>query len=866
LALLFLGILFAAADSSSAAPPTAPAPPKEYKVHVRYRIHAQGNARLTQFFSMVRYLEQLGFQKDPGQENEPEDPEQTLLTGAMAAAGVPKLLTERHVLALLLIPADYALPTEGDQLVKVQLQLKSGLPLERQRLLADQTRELLAGIGFQEAVGYDNRGHTRLVGLIARANLDQLLEDLRWQGNGWLTPAVPVALLPLPIRSMWPVLTAEVLPEPNGIPPAKQIAAMPTPNPQDDLVKIAPELRGLLKQTEPRAVELLYVTAPPGYDTAWQRALLRSAAGLEIQGQLGQWVTVKVPPDQVAALARLPYIRSLRVPRAAAVQPVSTAGQVDLQAALTASGVARLHQQGRRGKGVRVAVIDGDFRGYRGLVGGPLPATTQLVDMTAEGEADIQPRGAAEGGPALGHGTQIALALAAAAPDVDLTLVRIDPEAPYQFLAVAQYINGDPVQSLSLENRRAELVAAAASIESRRGQMLEERKKVLENFGQDKASEELRQAFFKKEAELDKEDQELERRQTRFLNLNRALLNLKCIRIVACGLLWDDAFAVDGGSVLSRYFDGRQFGAALWFQAAGNTHGQSWAGLFRDVDGNGVMEFAGPEVPLPAQHWTRELNFLAWQPLSGPARVDLPKTRLRVAVQWREPHDPTFSGSNVDAYRVPLANLRLVVLRQRDPSGTQLPADDLEVVAQSAGLPQRLDVSPNSAMYEQVVEFDVDPPGRYALRLEGRVPNSIRPVQEPLLPSMQVNWELRPRLFLNVVNAAMREQGTVVFQDFQSEQGSIGVPADARQVLSVGTADLSGKPERFSSRGSVLEQQLRRKPDLLSFAVHAGPLAEGNVGLGSGLAAGFAAGAAALQMSGDLAAAELQRRLRLRAP
>ena len=77
---------------------------------------------------------------------------------------------------------------------------------------------------------------------------------------------------------------------------------------------------------------------------------------------------------------------------------------------------------------------------------------------------------------------------------------------------------------------------------------------------------------------------------------------------------------------LSRYFDDRPFRAALWFQSVGNTRGQSWAGLFRDVDGNGVLEFAaaGPDSkdgmsrPLPGR-WTSELNFLSWQPHDGPA-------------------------------------------------------------------------------------------------------------------------------------------------------------------------------------------------------------------------------------------------------
>ena len=41
------------------------------------------------------------------------------------------------------------------------------------------------------------------------------------------------------------------------------------------------------------------------------------------------------------------------------------------------------------------------------------------------------------------------------------------------------------------------------------------------------------------------------------------------------------------------------------------------------------------------------------------------KARLRVTVQWREPHEPSFFGDPGDPYRLnPLAALRLMVLRQ----------------------------------------------------------------------------------------------------------------------------------------------------------------------------------------------------------
>ncbi len=135
------------------------------------------------------------------------------------------------------------------------------------------------------------------------------------------------------------------------------------------------------------------------------------------------------------------------------------------------------------------------------------------------------------------------------------------------------------------------------------------------------------------------------------------------------------------------------------------------------------MEFAPPDVLLPSGSWSRELNFLAWQPASGKPTAELPAgARVRLTFQWREAHDPALLQTGQDPYRDPLTSVRLLVLRQPDPAGRQRPADDLEVVAQSAGAARRLDQTPTSAAYEVSVEWRVPEAGRYAVRVEGKPP------------------------------------------------------------------------------------------------------------------------------------------------
>src|SRR5262249_49287395 len=157
-------------------------------------------------------------------------------------------------------------------------------------------------------------------------------------------------------------------------------------------------------------------------------------------------------------------------------------------------------------------------------------------------------------------------------------------------------------------------------------------------------------------------------------------------------------------------------------------------------DGNGVMEFAPYSQKLKKGQWTNELNFLAWQPWDKAESPVLPEgARLRVSIQWREPHDPDYylRPGEEDFYRRPLADLRLNLLRQRDPEGKTLPGDSFDLVARSSGTPQRLEHRPGGSIYEVVLETNIEKAGRFALRVERPVgyqwflaedPNRKRPV------------------------------------------------------------------------------------------------------------------------------------------
>lgn len=847
-------------SSIKAADYPAPPSPKEYNVELRYQIYADLHQRITQFQDLVRYLESIGFRKKPAADPKAEiaDPRQTRMEGTIAAGQVRQILLDRHMKALLLIPTGLKLPEDGPKPVKVQLELVSGLPIERQRLLADQVLDKLRLLDFRKAIGYDHRGHTRLVGWIPMGNLQVLLQDLRWQPADWLAPEIPLADVPVPLRNQSPILITEVLAEPQGSP--QEPPALAPFRPEDNSQKIAPNLRHLTAQEEAvkaTRMQVILTYTPDEFEITWRREIIVAAPGIVIEGRLGSVVTVVGPPKMAVALSALPIVSAIRLPVPAMSSLRSVAVRAgDTQAIIQNSGIARLHLQGKKGQGVRVAVIDGDFRGYEKLKGKGLPASTQYVDFTAERNSTIVPDPFPGDPQAIGQGTQFAWVLALAAPEVHLTLIRVDPSCPYQVVQAARLIRGDVFRSDSLAQRDDELTVEKARLRSRREDLRLERKAVLDDFRQDEELDrdivERRKAYFKKLAQLEADERAFQQKLERFIKANEDQRALKGIQVVTCSLVWNEGYPLGGASAISRFLNDAPF-PALWFEPAGNQRGQAWAGPFRDMDGNGVMEFAPVGTPLHPDRWTSELNFLAWQPFAKKRSLEMPaKAAIRISIQWQEVHDPEFALQGDDVYREPLAKLGLAVLRQRDAAGAQLPADDLEWIARSQGTPLRIESRPDSAVYEQVLEFSVPAAGRYALQVEGQVHMGTRPPNAPSLPGIEKNWELHPRIFVEVVDEPSRLIGRPVWLDYFTDLGTIGVPSDARGSITLGAADAAGKPESFSSPGPPMHLELLVKPDALAFDQIKVEPGTGPVAFGTGLATAFAAGQAAALLSGHM--------------
>ena len=426
---------------------------------------------------------------------------------------------------------------------------------------------------------------------------------------------------------------------------------------------------------------------------------------------------------------------------------------------------------------------------------------------------------------------------------------------PFHLDDVLRYVQGGSYSN-TIEKRHGELIARAALLQVRRAELLEERRIILNDFTDDTDKREHLEflgplyAWLYSDREWhrqrmdyhDKLEAEHHLREMRFRSHLKAVSSLKGIPILVNALAFDSGFPLGATSPLSRVLDDPN--GPLWFQAAGNTRGQSWLGPYRHTPGDPALQFSADADKLPKGRWSNEVNFLSWRTHQGETKPDLPeKTKLRITMQWREPHDPDYylRPGEPDLYATPLANMRIQLLRQRDPEAKVLPADLFDLVARTTGWPQRLEHLPNGSVYEHVLEVPLADAGRYAIRVEkqvsaqwlfvphpvrrspsfrlidGLTPTGISPLGAPCLPALEKNWELRPRIFVEVLDDTNRLQGRAIFADFATESGNIGSPADSRNVISVGAANFNRKPQPYSAFGVPAQMELARRPWLYAY-------------------------------------------------
>jgi hypothetical protein len=99
-------------------------------------------------------------------------------------------------------------------------------------------------------------------------------------------------------------------------------------------------------------------------------------------------------------------------------------------ACLARLGVDRWHRAGQRGGGVKIAILDSGFRGYRDFLGTALPA--RVTARSFRGDGNLEAKDSQ-------HGILCGEVIHALAPDAELLLANWEPDHPEQFLAAARW-------------------------------------------------------------------------------------------------------------------------------------------------------------------------------------------------------------------------------------------------------------------------------------------------------------------------------------------------------------------------------------------------------------------------------------------
>ncbi|MEZ6142018.1 MAG: hypothetical protein R3B84_15740 [Zavarzinella sp.] len=875
-----------------------PTPPEKYQVQIRYRIEGSRNVRVLQYEEMTKYFAKCGFEQTPDDDNDLAafDLTAEMMDGTAPSNNVREILKDRRVQTMLLLPDGLQMDTPTDE-YRIAIYLRQN---PSQRLLFDQALVVLKALKFSQDIGYDNRGYQLIRGRMPASEIPKLLRDLRNQPSGWFLPNTPEGVrsktlagnltggLAAPLRDVVPVVLAEVLGKYQ--PPAMLVELPPVPEDQPYQIKWTPGLRRFMADPErmeqPLRLELILSAAPEARSVTWREPF--EATGAVIEGQFGPIVSVylkssamlgKISALQSVITVRLPRTPDIdRIPMPEPKEPKPDLSEIKLpisnqqlrqatdtiQLPLTAPdadplktmGLTKLHQFGARGARQKVVIIDSDFSGWEDhLPPDPKkPNQYTLIDLTAARNRNVEP----DPMPGeLGRGAHCAKIVHLTAPDSDILMIRVAPDSAYQVSDIINFIRGTSLSMNAIKVRRDEIAFDTNALRNRRAAAIVEYNQAFADFSADAAAEKRRRDAQAAFIPLREDEEKLLARIKRLDLLEQNLIGIYGANVVLNLIHWNHGYGLDGANPFTRALDNwlvpvASFGRTrqlvrremppppVWIQAAGDNRGQSWVGRFIDRDDNGVMEFAGNDQLLANDRWSRELNFLAIDQGMSKQFLLPAGTKVRISLQWREPHDETFSE---DEYRIPILPFQVQLIKQRDPEGKTSASDEIDLVAVTEGLAERLHFEPNFAVYERMLEMTIPEDGHFAVRIVGQLPISFRPVGLPTIGDNQQNIQVFPRLFVEGMNGKR-----IILGDFASERSVVPVPAESRGVFTVGAVGSDGKPRLRTNLGAGPLAELMIKPDYYAPDQIPG-LVEEPVAYGSDVSASLAAGWSASMLS-----------------
>ncbi|MSR30214.1 MAG: hypothetical protein EXR99_01795 [Gemmataceae bacterium] len=709
------------------------------KVNLRanFRIQVFGVERLKQVNEMLIFLKNAGFTPASSEVfDELQDEKIAFLDGTISKGKEPGCLNPRWIHSVISWPEGIEPPFKEEKQVRLELVFPQPFPISKQREFYQLMQLEMKANGFQDGLGYSHQGFSRLTGNLPGISLN-LIDN----------QSVPRALGSLPggrkeLGRVLRVLGEDFMVKPRPMP----LVAM------EELAKFPPTSREWLGKNGEGNNQVLWNLVlnphPPSEQVVDQ--FKDAIPGVELEGHSGALLQIRSNAQGIQTLARHPavlFVSQAENPPPSKTQflpgdfqPLFTPGSTDLSFKFNfLQGVAP------------IAVLGADFTGWKtALPKDKYPV--RFVDYLQPRSKDFLGTPFDETSANPSRDSLLAKGVADGCPGREIILVRVEPTASSMLDEIGEMARTGRFEFPSFIRGMEGSREGGKALDHSYQLLLEERKKLFEEFSDNEESEKRRKDFKVKMDSWQKDYRQLHEKIQRMLQFRETLLALKKARTFLLCFNPPEILPHRLDSPLGLFSDIANFKTTLWFiPPKPASRPGYWKGPVLDADSNSVLEFQ----PGGAQTaWENERLQIVLR--EGAKKELVPdQKRIRVRLRWREPVDSLVFAASGGKVTTPQASFNLVLLKK----GDKLPFsrdDEFAPIGETGTVPFCIYHSKTLAVFEHWLDLQLPGEGKYYLSILGQDKGG--EFHGSLLRQRQT--EIYPEVFLDNQDLALQGLGS----------------------------------------------------------------------------------------------------------
>lgn len=668
-------------------------------VRVQLQVNVFGVERLKQISDLSKHLIQNGFETPASEIFEKlQDSKVTFLEGKTISGREKSLLHPRWVYSVISWSEDLENGLKNDSPTRMQVVFPPFMQGKYQAKFWGALKEQASKRGFQDGVGYDSEGFTRLTGNLAPSKileLDQKIipEALILSGAQSSSNAYPRVVQ---IRTDWDLSKTPITQEEKTLPGGK----------------ISQAGRELFKSESTdfkRWLVVLNQNPPAPWMLSELSANLNEAV---IESAMGALVQIKGSTETIKNLVMLPFVMHA-APVEYGWKPASKqpAGDGWVPFFFHEGNTQKGYQWKGKSAPASIAILGSNFQDWE-KVFGEESSRVRYLDLTKIRNQNLDPDTANKNDSAASQ-SKAAFKATRDYPGSEVFLIRVDPATPAMQEEVAGFSMGNVRASATLLTRYDEIEMARRFLDSENNLLQQERAYLIDQFQETDELEKRRKEYLQRKQKWEGDNRQLHHRIGEILKMVEKLNLLRSVRVFL--VLDEPGIQVPNlsQSVLSLFSQDPIFRKNSWAIAQSAVPQAFWMGSFVDLNNNGAMEFSSRANSF----WEKELL---------PLRIDPSKpgldsgTPLMVKLRWKEVCDP-LSKVNADGSVVTRSRMNLVLLKRGKSLAGRKIDDEFVPVAQSGERPFCIFRSSNQAIFEHQIKLDIKEAGEYFLRVEGAI-------------------------------------------------------------------------------------------------------------------------------------------------